>query len=251
MTGDRIVELVETPSEEEYRLQNRGVYVLGPSIFPAIEETDRRDGEIPLTDAIADLIERTSEVQGVRAPGIWSEATYPWNLLTVARDIMTEGLIGLPERAPQTWIAETATVHDAAILQPPVIVDDDAVVGPGSIVGPYTALGTNVTVQAGTVIRRSVLDSHARVGTNATVLDSVTGEGAEIGAGVTIPDGPGTVQIQDTVHQECDLGSVVADRATLGGAVSVAPGTLVGPHATVAHGTHLDTNVADSAEVRR
>jgi len=106
-------------------------------------------------------------------------------------------------------------------------------------------------VGANAVVSESVLDTDTRVGPNATLLDCVTGQGVKLGAGSTVPGGPGDVRVDDAVFEGQRLGAVLADRVTAEGDVSFAPGTLVGPNATLHAGVTVSENVREHAEVYR
>ncbi|WP_435320307.1 sugar phosphate nucleotidyltransferase [Haloarchaeobius sp. TZWSO28] len=248
---DRIIELVERPGEGDYRLLNRGVYVFEPSIFAELELTTRREGELQLTDAIGSLIQGESDVRAVLVDEIWSNVTYPWNLLTVARDLLAKEMVSESTRDSHVWVSESATVHENAVLRPPVTVSEDVVIGPGTVVGPYTAIGRNCTVDSGAVIERSVIDADTRIGQNATINETVTGQGVEICAGVTIPRGPAEVRVGDRIHDGRNLGCIVADWASLGAGVTVTPGSLIGPEAEIDTGVHVDGNIDEGTEVKR
>ena len=265
MDGDRVVELVEKPDTDEYRLLNAGVYAFDPTIFDAIEDTPRVQGELALTDTLVRLIDGEHgrndsdgpsdadgpTIRGVVTEELWEDATYPWDLLDVSRDLLLHGRVTEPEREESVWVADSATVHDDAILQGPVVVGPDTEVRPGAVVGPYAALGRNATVGANAVVSRSVLDTDARLGPNSTLLDCVTGQGVVLGADTTVPGGPGDVRVGDTVFEGQRLGAVLADRVRAKGDVSVAPGTLVAPSATLHTGVTVSENINERAEVFR
>ncbi|WP_435176532.1 sugar phosphate nucleotidyltransferase [Halorussus sp. AFM4] len=251
MDGDRVVELVEKPDTDDYRLLNAGVYAFSPSIFDAIEETPRVQGELALTDTLVGLLDREMVVRGVVTEELWEDATYPWDLLDVSRDLLLHGRVTEPEREESVWVADSATIHEDATLQGPVVVGPDTEVRPGAVVGPYAALGRNATVGANAVVTRSVLDTDARVGPNSTLIDCVTGQGVALGADVTVSGGPGDVRVGDTVYEDQRLGAVLADRVRADGDVSVAPGTLVGPSAHLRTGVTVSENINEHAEVFR
>jgi glucose-1-phosphate thymidylyltransferase len=265
MDGDRVVELVEKPDTDEYRLLNAGVYAFDPAIFDAIEDTPRVQGELALTDTLVRLIDGEHgrndsdglsdadgpTIRGVVTEELWEDATYPWDLLDVSRDLLLHGRVTEPEREESVWVADSATVHDDATLQGPVVVGPDTEVRPGAVVGPYAALGRNATVGANAVVSRSVLDTDARLGPNSTLLDCVTGQGVVLGADITVPGGPGDVRVGDTVFEGQRLGAVLADRVRAEGDVSVAPGTLVAPSATLHTGVTVSENIRERAEVFR
>ncbi|MFC4550031.1 MULTISPECIES: sugar phosphate nucleotidyltransferase [Halorussus] len=249
--GDRVVELVEKPEEDDYRLLNAGVYAFDETIFDAVEDTPRVRGELALTDTIERLIEADLPVRGVATEGLWVDATYPWDLLSVAEDLLLAGRVVEPALEESVWVADSAAIHDDATLQGPVVVGPDCEVRAGAVVGPFAALGRNVTVGANAVVERSVLDTDARVGANATLFDCVTGQGVHLGPATTVPGGPGDVRVDDRVFADRRLGAVLADRVRAEGDVSVAPGTLVGPNAHLRTGVTVDENIDERAEVFR
>ncbi|PSP56018.1 nucleotidyl transferase [Halobacteriales archaeon QS_1_67_19] len=250
MDGDRVVELIEKPETDDYRLLNAGVYAFDPAIFESIESTERVRGELALTDTLTDLIEQ-SLVKGVTTEGLWVDATYPWDLLDVSRELLVNGRVTEPERGDAVWVADSATVHEDVTLQGPVVIGPDSEVRPGAVVGPFAALGRNATVGANAVVSRSVLDTDTRVGANSTLLDCVTGQGVTFGAATTVPGGPGDVRVEETIFEDQRLGAVIADRVRAEGDVSFAPGVLVAPSATLHTGVTVSENIREHAEVFR
>jgi glucose-1-phosphate thymidylyltransferase len=245
-----IAEIVEKPENGDYRLINAGIYAFGAGVFDRIEDTPREAGELGLTDTIARMIDR-ERVRGVRTGGLWVDATYPWDLLEVASEVLARGRVAGEARAEGVWVDPSARVGDAATLRPPTVVGPDCEVAPGAVVGPDVALGRNVTVGANVAVERAILDTDTRVGPGSTLLDAVIGQNVHMGANTTVPGGPGDVRVGREVFAEQELGAVLADRAETGGGVSFEPGSLVGPGATVGTGVHVTGTVAEGAEVVR
>jgi len=248
--GGEIAKLVEKPRDGDYRLINAGVYGLPADIFDAIEETPRQAGELALTDTLERIIDR-ERVRSVEVDGMWVDATYPWDLLTVAREVLARGRVVEAGRSDGVWIADSARVHREAVLQGPVVVGPDCEVGPDAVIGPDTALGDNVTVGANAVVQRSVIDADTRIDPGSTLMDTVTGQDVHLGAGTVVPAGPADVQVGTTIFEEQRLGAVIADRARARGNVSVTPGSLVGPNARLDVGVTVRGNVSEGAEVTR
>lgn len=247
MDGNQVVDLVERPTDErEYRL-NAGVYGLRPSIFEAIRNAEPRDGEHSLIDALSWLVASDAEVRGTITDGLWVDATYPWDLLEVIRDLTGAGLL---ETSREKRIDDSASVHETAVIRDPVVIGADTEVGPGTVLGPYTSLGENVTVESGAVVEGSLIDSDTRVGPNATLIDCITGQGVSIGAASTVPGGPGDVRIGDRVFERERLGAVIADRVQVGGGAVFEPGTMIGSDATVRAGARVDGSITEQTEVR-
>lgn len=245
-----VVEIIEKPQTDEYRLINAGIYAFEASIFDAIEDTPRSAGELALTDTIARLIDR-DRVRGVHVRGLWVDATYPWDLLEVTEKVLAGGRIPEQETDSLVWVADDAKIHDSAVLRPPVVVSADCEVGPGAVVGPTVALGQNTTVGANATVGRAVVDADCRLGHGSTLVDAVIGQDVTVGVDTTIPSGPSDVRVEHRVFENRDLGAVLADRVTADGAVTFEPGTLVGPGARLRTGVTVSGNVPEDAEVRR
>ncbi|WP_458205911.1 sugar phosphate nucleotidyltransferase [Haladaptatus sp. NG-SE-30] len=251
MDGDRVQTIVEKPTTDGYRLLNAGVYAFDQRIFDAIEATPSTAGELALTDTLARLLDTDAVVRGVVTDGLWVDATYPWDLLDVARELLVRGHVAEPQRDDRLWVANTANVHDSAVLQPPVVVGSDCTVHPGAVVGPYAVLGQNMTVGSNAVVQQSVLDRDTHVGANATLVDCVTGQSVSLGPGTTIPGGAADVRVNGTIHEHQQLGALLADRVDVAGNVSFAPGTLVGSETRIGACVSVDGTVEERSTVVR
>jgi len=250
LQNEEITEIIEKPTTDDYRLINAGIYAFDDSIFDAIDNTPRTEGELALTDTIARLIDR-DRVRGVRCEGMWVDATYPWDLLQVAQEVLARGRVDTAERADGVWVDPDALVHEDATLRAPVVVAPDAEVGPGAVVGPETALGRNVTVGANATVEQSVLDADTRVAPGSTLIETVTGQDVHLGAGTVAPGGPADVRVGNEVFEDQQLGAVVADRVHAEGNVSFVPGALVGPSVHIDTGVQVRGQIAEGAEVVR
>ena len=252
ITDGVVTSLVERPGTDHAGLLNTGIYVFPPAVFDVLAEIPRLDGTLPLPAAVSELIDRTgTTVAGVLTDGFWTDATYPWDLLTVADQVFRMEWIDMPEHEPHVWVADSATIHPSAELQAPAVVGPDSEVGPGAVVGPTVALGGNSTVAANAVVTNAVIDDGSRVGPNTTAIDAVIGQDVTFGPGGTIVGGHHDVRIDDRVYSDRRLGAAVADRTTLGGAVSVRGGVLIGNAVEVADGVHVTQNLANGVEVQR
>ena len=248
--GEAITEIIEKPATDRYRLINAGVYAFGADIFDAVADTPRTAGELGLTDTISRLVAEDG-VLAVECDGMWVDATYPWDLLAVAEEVLARGRVATDEQAEGVWVHDDARVHETAVLRGPAVVGPDSEVGPAAVVGPNTALGQNVTVGANATVQASVLDDDTRVDAGVTLLQTVTGQSVRVGAGSTVPGGPADVRVGNEVFEDQPLGAVLADRVTADGDVTVAPGALVGPSARLHTGSHVRGQVAGGAEVVR
>ncbi|MFB6068663.1 MAG: sugar phosphate nucleotidyltransferase [Halobacterium sp.] len=256
LDGTSVTTIVEREERSGSQLLNAGVYGFDEAIFDDAARTEFDGGVLDLPDVLSTLIDGRRPVEGVRTEGYWLDATYPWDLLTVARRLLSaEGVDGSgtdgDADAADGGVAADARVHETAVVRPPTVVSADCEVGPGAVVGPYTALGPNVTVDANAVVSESVLGEDTRVGPNSTVERTVTGQGVRLGPECVVPAGRTDVRIGDEIHADQRLGAVIADRVRVVGDGSFAPGSLVGPNATVGLGARVDGTVDGGAEVVR
>ncbi len=250
LDGDEVAELVEKPDTHGHGLINAGIYAFEESIFDEISATTRQSGELALTDTIQRLVGRR-DVTGVPIDGLWVDATYPWDLLSVAQEVLSRGQTSEPETKPGVWVDDDVSIHEDATLQSPVVVGPDCEIAAGAVVGPNVALSRNVTIGPNATVERSVLDEDSRVGHGSTVIDSVLGQDTHLGAGTVIPGGPGDVRVGNQVHEEQHLGAVLADRVKVAGGVSFETGALVGAKATIRTGAHVRGQIPIGAEVVR
>mgnify|MGYP000433429110 CR=1 FL=1 len=245
-----VQQLIEKPQTDEYRLINAGIYAFDDDIFDAIDDTPREEGELALTTTLAQELD-DGRIRAVETDGLWVDATYPWDLLAVASEILDHGLTDEPEFDDRVWVDETAIVHEDATLQPPVVVGPDCEVGPGAVVGPHSALGRNVTIGSNATVVNSVLDVDTRIGPGSTLLETVTGQHVRLGPSSVVSGGPADVRVGNEVFEDEALGAVIADRVRAEGNVGFGPGSLVGPNAHLDTGVTVDGQVRESAEVRR
>ena len=252
LDGDHVTQLAEQPKTGDFRLFNAGVYAFSQQIFETLDTLSVDRGELPLTVAIQQLIaDDDHAVGGVRTDHFWMDATHPWDLLTLTRELLTREWVDAPAVEKSTYVADSARVHPDATLVAPVVIDSDAVIEAGAVVGPYTAIGASTTIGASTVIRDAVVDTDTMIGSNTTANEVVVGQGCEIGANLTATGGPATVVVDEQVHSDVDLGGVIADRVEIGGGATLEPGALIGPGATIGHGVVVHGRVDGGSEVVR
>jgi len=252
LSNNEITELVEQPNTGEFRLFNAGVYAFSQQLFDTLADLSVDRGELPLTDAIKELIANPEHtVAGVRTDHFWMDATHPWDLLALSRELLARGWVDAPETDTNVYVQDSAHVHPDATLVGPVVVDSDAVIEAGAVVGPYAAIGASATVGSGSVLSDVVVDTDTTIGPNTTAIEFVAGQGCDVGAALTAGGGPADVVLNDQVYTDIDLGGVIADRVTLGGATTLEAGALVGPDATVGAGVVVRGEIDAESEVVR
>ena len=252
LDGDEVIELIEQPASGDFRLFNAGVYAFTQQIFETLDTLSVERGELPLTAAIQKLIgDNDHTVAGIRTDHFWMDATHPWDLLSLSRELLTRGWVDAPAIDSGIFVDDAAHVHPEATLVAPVVIDSDAVIEAGAVVGPYAAIGASSTVGSGSVLRDVVIDTDTTIGPNTTAIELVAGQGCVIGAGLTAGGGPADVVLDDQVYSNVDLGGVIADRVDVGGGATLEPGALIGPGATVGDGVVVRGHIDAGSEVVR
>jgi glucose-1-phosphate thymidylyltransferase len=252
LDGDEITTLTERPSSGEFWLFNAGVYAFTQEIFETLDTLSVERGELPITDAVQSLIDDANHtVASVRTDHFWMDATHPWDLLSLSKELLSREWVDVATTDDDCYIDQTANIHSDATLVGPVVVDSDAVVEAGAVVGPYAAIGEGATAGAGAVLRDVVIDSDTTVGPNTTATELVVGQGCDLGPALTASGGPADVVLNEEVHSDIDLSGVIADRVEIGGDATLEPGTLIGPEATVGDGVVVRGHIDAGSEVVR
>jgi len=251
LDGETVTELIEQPASGEFRLFNAGVYAFSQRIFETLEALSVERGELPLTAAIQQLIDDDHAVGGVRTDHFWMDATHPWDLLSLSRELLARGWVDAPAVDSDVFVHESAHVHPDATLVGPVVVDSDVVIEAGAVVGPYAAIGASATIGPGSVLRDVVVDTDTVIGPNTTAVEFVAGQGCEMGAALTASGGPADVVLDEQVYTDVDLGGVIADRVDVGGGATLEPGALIGPEATIGAGVVVRGHIDAGSEVVR
>ncbi len=246
-----ISELVEQPTVDNFRLFNAGVYAFTDEIFETLDALAVDRGELPLTDAIRQFIADERPVRGVRTDHFWMDATHPWDLLSLSRELLSRGWVEPTAVDTDIYVADSARIHPDATLVGPVVIDADVVVEAGAVVGPYAAISASTTVGAGSILRDTVIDTDSVIGPNMTAIELVTGQDCDIGAAMTVGGGPAELVLEDHVYVGVDLGGVLADRVTVGAGVTLTPGALVGPDTTIEPGVTVGGHIRAGSKVVR
>lgn len=222
---------------------NAGVYVFTEEIFDALARTEAHDGELHLTDATQNL---SGTVVASCPDGVWFDPSYPWDALRAMAHLLSthSELV-----AADDMVDETASVHEQATIESPALVGPGCEVGAGAVVRAGSCLRENVRIGPNATVERSIVDTDATVDANAMIRDTIVGRGVNLGAGTVSPGGSATLVVNGREYRNRRLGGVIADRASIGANVIIAPGTRIGPSATIPHGVDVHGDVAEDTEV--
>ncbi len=170
MQDDKVVRLVEKPQEYVSDLAIVGLYLFqsAPRLMSAIHELldsgKRTKGEFQLTDAMQIMLDRGEEFGTFEIDG-WFDCGKPETLLRTNRDLL--------ERSGGVRKA----TEDGAVIVEPVHLEAGAVIR-RSVVGPAVTVARDAVVED-SVVSNSILDRGCRV-SGARLEGSIVGMRAEV-----------------------------------------------------------------------
>ena len=255
-----------TPEQLALRECNSSIYVFrAEQLWPALERLEPHNvqGELYLTDAVRDLVERGERVAAhVAADPAETEGVNTRAELAVAaaalRDRINLGhqLAGVSIADPtSTWIEPTVELEPDVVVHPftilrgstrvaagaeigPQAVVLDADIGPGATVGPFCYLRPGTVLaersKAGTFveIKKSRIGAGSKVPHLSYVGDAEIGEDTNIGAGsitANFPHQPGQPKGKTAIgaHVRVAVDTMFVAPVTVGDDVWTAPGSVV------------------------
>ena len=150
--GGKVQRLVEKPREPKSDLALVGVYMFDSTIFESVRRIKpSARGELEITDAIQDLIDRGLEVHPHLVRGWWKDTGKLEDMLEANR-IVLEGIepargseVGAGSRIEGRVCLGTNVEIVDSLVRGPVVIGDGARLE-SAFVGPYTSIGERCTL---------------------------------------------------------------------------------------------------------
>jgi glucose-1-phosphate thymidylyltransferase len=180
LNGDRVVRLVEKPSDPPSDLALVGVYMFRPAIFDAarsIEPSGR--GELEITDAIGTLIESGHRVEPHLVRGWWKDTGRLEDMLEANRLVLEDLERRIDGELPDSKVEGRVVIEAGAslertVVRGPAIIGADAHIT-DSYIGPNTAIDSDVVI-SGSEIEHSIVLAGSRIrGLHARMEASLLG----------------------------------------------------------------------------
>jgi glucose-1-phosphate thymidylyltransferase len=189
LSGGKIVRLVEKPLEPKSDLALVGVYMFDHHIFESVKRIQpSKRGELEITDAIQDLVDRGLHVHPHIVQGWWKDTGKLEDMLEANRTVLAA--LDVPLRADEEGVhfEERVSVGQRVTLRSsrirgPVVIGDDVTIE-DAFVGPYTAIGDGCTL-AGCEIENSIVLAGSEIRDIPVRID-----GSLIGKNVKIKKSP-------------------------------------------------------------
>lgn len=181
----RVCQLVEKPAEPKSDLALVGVYMFGPEIHESVRRIKpSRRGELEITDAIQDLVDRGLEVHPHLVSGWWKDTGKVEDMLEANRVVLEAMEVGPPRFAGEgSRVEGRVQLGDGVVLEGS-LVRGPVVIGAGTrlinaFVGPYTSIGDNCVLERCEIENSIVLDG-------CSIQDIPRVDASLIGRGVRI-----------------------------------------------------------------
>lgn len=170
LIGDRIVGLVEKPSEPKTNLAIVGIYYIWNTklLFEALNEIITENittkGEFQLTDALQVML-RKGEVMRVFTIEEWYDCGKAETLLLTNKDLLSQSKSSVFNKDNM----------EQTVIVPPVFIDKSVRIK-NSVIGPYVSIAEGVNIE-NSIVRNSIINESAEI-KNILLEESIIGDNA-------------------------------------------------------------------------
>ncbi|HEX7246696.1 MAG TPA: glucose-1-phosphate thymidylyltransferase, partial [Actinomycetota bacterium] len=185
LEGDRVVRLVEKPTEPLSDLALVGVYLFRRSILEACRTLEpSRRGEYEITEAIQWLLDTDREVRAEMVSGYWKDTGRPEDLLEANRMILASLEPAIEGELDEATTVEGAVVVHAgakvtdSVLRGPLVIGESSVVE-RSTLGPDVSIGPGCRIEA-SEIEDSIVMQECTIADVHGLVGSILGRRVEV-----------------------------------------------------------------------
>jgi bifunctional UDP-N-acetylglucosamine pyrophosphorylase/glucosamine-1-phosphate N-acetyltransferase len=243
-----VEEIIEKPSPNQNagNLANAGIYLFKPSIFTAIEKTEKsiRD-EYEFTDSMQMLIkEFGGEIIGFTIKNyFWNDIGLPWQLFEANKfllDHIKSQIFGEIEEnvniRGNVYIGKGTTVRSGTYIQGPCYIGENNLIGPNAFIRPYTSVEDHCHIGM-SELKNSIILSNSSIPHFNYVGDSIVCENVNLGAGTKISN----LRFDNkTVKMKIKESNVDSGRRKLGAIIG--PNSQTGINASIMCGKKIGEN---------
>jgi UDP-N-acetylglucosamine diphosphorylase/glucosamine-1-phosphate N-acetyltransferase len=263
MEDGKAVDMIEKPEPEEAPSNQKvvGMYLLSEDFFDYLDEVEEWEYQyedalsLQMEDQPASVLQIEEETNSIK---------YPWDLFSVADELMSEMGRSISEEADiaesaqikgDVVIEEGATVYENAVIKGPAYIGENAVVGNNALIRDHTVIEENVTIGTNSEVKNSIFQPDSSLH-SGFIGDSIIGRNSKIGAETVTAnrnfrqDGERLSIESDLIGKDYDkdtgrsfLGAIIGDNVDIGVNVSLMPGVQIGSNGKVGPGTVVHENV--------
>lgn len=269
MKDGKATDMVEKPEPEEAPSNQKvvGMYLLSENFFDYLDEVEEWEYQyedalsLQMGDQPASVLQIEEETNSIK---------YPWDLFSVADELMSEMNRNISEEADiaesaqikgDVVIKEGATIYENAVIKGPAYIGEDAVVGNNALIRDHTVIEDNATVGTNAEVKNSIFQPDSSLH-SGFIGDSIVGRNSKIGA-ETVTANRNFRQEGSRPSIESDLigknyskdtgrsflGAIIGDDADIGLNVSLMPGVQIGSNGKVGPGTVVHENVENGETI--
>ena len=205
---------------------NAGIYVLEPEVLKYIPEDKQFDFS---KDLFPTLTREKEQIYGCIADGYWSDIGNIEQYQQANYDALQGRVkLDIPGKEVQrsVWVDEGTEVEPGVELRPPIMIGRDCVVREGSRIGELSVVGSNVIVENGTSIKRSIVWDNTTLRSMAELSGCIVGGKCDVRSRAKILEN-----------------AVVADECTIGQQAVVKYGVRIWPGKAVDAGAVVNMNL--------
>lgn len=245
--------LPETPASET----NANYIFAGASILPG-EFFEILQEEKKLTAALARLLQEQRRICASVWQDEWVDIGYAWDLLAANHDTFNN--LDYSRIHKTAKISPSAHISGLVLIEKNVIIDHNAeIVGPcfigknsyigtNSLLRDYACIERNCKIGYSVEVKNSVIQAGTKIGRLSFVGDSVVGEKAYLGSGVTTTnvlqngDPEQRVKIiKGRVYHK--MGAVIGPHCEIGSNTVLLPGVVIASDQIIPPGTVIRENI--------
>lgn len=205
---------------------NSGIYIIEPEALKYIDIDRQYDFSKEL---FPKLMKAGESIFARPLQGYWCDVGVPAQYISAHYDILNgKTRVEIPGRksADGVWVEDEAEVHPSAEVFGPTLIGAKTVISKGAKVGPLACLGSNVSVQSGAVVQRSIAYDFAYLGREAEAKGCVLGKNS-------------VLRPRSRVFE----GAVIGDGSQLGAGSEVSQNVRIWPDKNIESGASVRNNL--------
>jgi mannose-1-phosphate guanylyltransferase/phosphomannomutase len=225
----RVSDFLEKPDEEEVfsHTANTGIYVLERSVLQDVPDDQEYDFSEEL---FPKLLEEGRPMYGYVMEGYWEDIGNIEQYMNAQKDVLDGKVQGIrppgEELRQGVYVGQGTQVNEDQ-LEGPVVLGDDVRLAPDVHIGPYSVLASNISVEAGASVVRSIVAEGSSIGEEAELDGALIGRSCTIGARARLLEG-----------------SALGDEVSVGEEATIAPGVSVYPNESIESGTKVEEDIS-------
>lgn len=254
LSGNKISLFEEKPKHPKSDLANLSIYCMEPTIFNEIRTIPKSErGEYEIVSLFVGA-------RAVVTNGYWKDIAYPWELLTVNEQLLSN-MQNKSEHIENSTINGKVIMGKGAkiinsFVEGIAYIGENTVIGPNAYLRGFNSIGKNCNVGESTTIKNSILFDNVNAKHLAYVGDSVIGSNVNLGSGTQLAnfrfDGSYVKVLTErgwVNSGKKKLGVFIGDNTKFGVLSCTMPGKLIGTNCWINSGVVVNKNVPSNTKV--